>query len=100
MCGILGSFGDIKHSKFIHSLNQIKHRGPDFTNYFFKDEIKLGHQRLKVIDLSSNGNQPMLSHDGRYCCVYNGEIYNYKKIREELKKKTINLKQTQILRFY
>ena len=50
MCGILGALGQIDKKKFLNSLNQIKHRGPDYTNYFFKNDLKLGHQRLKVID--------------------------------------------------
>ena len=69
MCGILGALGRIEEKKFLNSLNQIKHRGPDYTNFYFKNNLKLGHQRLKVIDLSSEANQPMFSKDKRYCCV-------------------------------
>lgn len=87
MCGILGALGRIEEKKFLNSLNQIKHRGPDYTNFYFKNNIKLGHQRLKVIDLSSEANQPMFSKDKRYCCVYNGEIYNYKILKKKLELK-------------
>ena len=87
MCGILGALGRIDKKKFLNSLNQIKHRGPDYTNYYFRNDLKLGHQRLKVIDLSSAANQPMFSKDKRYCCVYNGEIYNYKIIQKKLEQK-------------
>ena len=87
MCGILGSYGNYENKKFLNALNSIKHRGPDATNYYFKKKIKLGHQRLKVIDLSKNSNQPMFSINNRYSCVYNGEIYNYKKLKNLLEKK-------------
>ena len=87
MCGILGSYGNYENKKFLNALNIIKHRGPDATNYYFKKKIKLGHQRLKVIDLSKNSNQPMFSINNRYSCVYNGEIYNYKKVKNFLERK-------------
>ncbi len=92
MCGVLGAIGRIDKKKFLYSLNQIKHRGPDYTNYYFYKDLKLGHQRLKVIDLSSDANQPMFSKDRRYCCVYNGEIYNYKFLKNTLESKKYNFK--------
>ena len=60
------------------------HRGPDDSGDFVSDRWSLGHNRLAIIDLSANGHQPMETADGRYTIVFNGEIYNFKDIREEL----------------
>ncbi|HPN83779.1 MAG TPA: asparagine synthase (glutamine-hydrolyzing) [Victivallales bacterium] len=67
----------------------ISHRGPDDSGFFFSESLSLAFRRLKIIDLSEKGHQPMFSQDGRYVIVFNGEIYNYMEIREELKKKGI-----------
>lgn len=62
-----------------------QHRGPDgHGSYEQQDKARLGHTRLKIIDLSENGKQPMSSADGRYWIVFNGEIYNYVELRREL----------------
>jgi asparagine synthase (glutamine-hydrolysing) len=88
MCGILGcvnfSNQKIDKSKFEDCLDLMKHRGPDNQNsiYFNNDTVALGHRRLSVIDLTNNANQPML-YD-KYCIVFNGEIYNYLEIRNDL----------------
>jgi asparagine synthase (glutamine-hydrolysing) len=63
-----------------------KHRGPDDEGVYADDTCVLGHRRLSIIDLSEKGHQPFLSDDGRYQLVYNGEIYNYIELREELQK--------------
>jgi asparagine synthase (glutamine-hydrolysing) len=71
-------------------MNEIqKHRGPDDYGIWNDSHCVLGHRRLSIIDLSSNGHQPFLSDDNRYCLTYNGEIYNYLEIREDLKKRGI-----------
>ena len=59
--------------------NSLKHRGPDFQDYWIdpKNRICLGHTRLSILDLSAAGNQPMKSDDERYIIFYNGEIYNH-----------------------
>lgn len=64
----------------------IAHRGPDHSGEWLDCDkgIALGHQRLSIIDLSPSGNQPMLSRDGRYVIIFNGEIYNFRELREEL----------------
>lgn len=71
-------------------LFHIKHRGPDGKGVKIFNHlgcsILLGHQRLAIIDLSSDSNQPMFSNDGEYCIVFNGEIYNYKELKNELSK--------------
>jgi asparagine synthase (glutamine-hydrolysing) len=89
MCGLLAYIGKTNQKKFLQGLDLIKHRGPDHTGYQTFENIYFGHQRLKVIDLSDNANQPMTSSCGRYVCIYNGEIYNYKNIKTNLIKKNI-----------
>ena len=81
MCGIAG---------FTHSdkvlikamTDAIAHRGPDGEGHFIDSNISLGHRRLSIIDLSSNGNQPMFFEE--WVIVFNGEIYNYVQIKQEL----------------
>jgi asparagine synthase (glutamine-hydrolysing) len=63
----------------------LRHRGPDDSGVYEDGKITLGHQRLSIIDLSEKGHQPMRSADGRYTIVYNGEIYNYIELRQQLK---------------
>ncbi|MEK9612745.1 MAG: asparagine synthase (glutamine-hydrolyzing) [Flavobacteriaceae bacterium] len=84
MCGILGYFGNeaIRFSK-MSSLERISHRGPDYSNFICKGNSYLGHTRLSIVDLSSNGNQPMISSDGKYAIIFNGEIFNHQELREE-----------------
>ena len=62
--------------------NSIKHRGPDNKSKYIDDRIALGHQRLKIIDLSKLSNQPLLIKN--HSLIFNGEIYNYIEIRDEL----------------
>lgn len=62
----------------------IRHRGPDAADYFCAGPLALGHRRLSILDLSEAGTQPMHSHDDRYVLVFNGEIYNYIELRDEL----------------
>ncbi len=67
----------------------IRHRGPDDSGRWRDDRYGLGlvHQRLSVVDLSIRSRQPMESQSGRYVIAYNGEIYNFRDLRESLKKK-------------
>lgn len=94
MCGIAGMFQlrntetpeSIKESneKCIRSmLGMLQHRGPDANGLYLDDHIALGHTRLAIIDLQS-GNQPMASSDGRYWISFNGEVYNYLELKQEL----------------
>lgn len=86
MCGIVGLIGgDPKESQINAMLHAQKHRGPDFTGTYFEKDVALGHNRLSIIDLSQDANQPFFSNDGRYVLVFNGEIYNYLELRESLK---------------
>ncbi len=85
MCGIAGfNWKDEKLIKKITDL--LKHRGPDQKGFYFDNGLSLGHRRLSIIDLSNNASQPMVSSDGQYAIVFNGEIFNYKEIMQELKK--------------
>lgn len=90
MCGISGIFSKIEINQtdveLVNKMNDIqKHRGPDDEGLYFSKHCVLGHRRLSIIDLSRNGHQPFSSDDGRFQLVYNGEIYNYIELRDELK---------------
>ena len=81
MCGINGiTFRDEKIIKLMN--NTLKHRGPDALEYKLFPELSLGHARLSIIDLTTAGNQPMTKLG--YTIVFNGEIYNYLELKEEL----------------
>jgi asparagine synthase (glutamine-hydrolysing) len=82
MCGILGSFPDRNSSKFNDSLSLLAHRGPDHQEVCSFEELLLGHTRLSIIDLNEHSHQPMEIEN--LVLTFNGEIYNYLKIREEL----------------
>ena len=60
------------------------HRGPDFTGKWLEEGVALGHNRLSIIDLSNNANQPFFDETKRYAIVFNGEIYNYIELRKKL----------------
>lgn len=86
MCGIIGFIGVGSKSILEECTDLLQHRGPDDRGVEWFDEWNsgFGHRRLSIIDLSSAGHQPMSTEDGRYWITYNGEVYNYKMIREEL----------------
>ncbi len=91
MCGIFGihffdSHRPVNMQMVQEATDVMHHRGPDDSGYFVDGNTGLGHRRLSIIDLSS-GHQPMSNENGEVVVVYNGEIYNYKEIREELKSK-------------
>ena len=88
MCGIVGVFGgDLNSLNSANSL--ISHRGPDDDGIYINRtlNIGLGHRRLSILDTSSFGHQPMFADDGKLVLVFNGEIYNYKELRSDLKRK-------------
>ena len=84
MCGIVGLVTKKEKENTIKLMSdRIKHRGPDGDGYFIDGDVVLGHRRLSIIDLSS-GDQPMFNEDGSVVTVFNGEIYNYQELKEEL----------------
>lgn len=88
MCGIAGVVsldGRPINPTHIARMNQAQlHRGPDGGGEWFGVGVALGHRRLTIIDLSDEAAQPFASADGRYVVTYNGEIYNYRELRQEL----------------
>ena len=103
MCGIFGGYlsANLNNDKSLimsrikEAQTSLHHRGPDDEGLEIfdlindtktsKQQLFLGHTRLSIIDLSSGGHQPLNSVDGRYTITYNGEIYNYVELRQELK---------------
>jgi asparagine synthase (glutamine-hydrolysing) len=91
MCGICGklyydSSRPVSREVIDSMTDVMEHRGPDDRGTFFGKGVALGHRRLSIIDLSSLGHQPMSNEDGTISVVFNGEIYNYLELREELLK--------------
>jgi asparagine synthase (glutamine-hydrolysing) len=88
MCGIVGiiSRAAIAPITLQRMTAALHHRGPDAQGTFISTDghVGFGHTRLSIIDLSIHGNQPMYSQNGRYVMVFNGEIYNFKKLKAEL----------------
>jgi asparagine synthase (glutamine-hydrolysing) len=90
MCGICGIINfrnkPVQEAPVREMMRVMKHRGPDDEGVFHDVNIALGFVRLSILDLTPAGHQPMFSPDSRYVVVFNGEIYNYLELREELKK--------------
>jgi len=91
MCGILLSISNEKLDASHPALSVIEHRGPDgfgMENFQLDDSffLSMGHRRLSIIDISERGGQPMFYAENRYCVTYNGEIYNYPEIRNDLER--------------
>lgn len=97
MCGIAGKLNwekPVDQDVVARMCAKIAHRGPDDSGIISLENIVLGHKRLAIIDLSKKARQPMVSADGRYFIVYNGEVYNFKELKEELKQKGVTFKST------
>ena len=96
MCGLTGFYLNSVHNLNTNILDKmsssIEHRGPDYHRTYTMGRIGLAHQRLSILDLSFQGNQPMLSADGKYAIVFNGEIYNFSILRSELKNQGVAFK--------
>lgn len=86
MCGIVGFYKEEKNKEEIikKMADKIKHRGPDGEGFYTDEKIALGHRRLSIIDIDG-GTQPMFTEDKKLVVVFNGEIYNYLELKEELK---------------
>ena len=91
MCGILGIYnldGTAVDSDLLYRMGQkIAHRGPDGEGLFVQDAVGLLHKRLAILDPSDKGKQPMASKDGQWIVVFNGCIYNFKELRQQLTQK-------------
>lgn len=91
MCGIAGVYsfnGDIFSHSHLHKMaNSIAHRGPDAEGFFIEPGIALAHRRLSILDISSKGTQPMTSKNKEWTILFNGCIYNYLEIKQDLKSK-------------
>ena len=85
MCGIFGYIGNIEKNQAQACLDTLSHRGPDGWGLWQEEGATLGHRRLAILDLSENGKQPMSYADERYWITFNGEIYNFLEIRQELR---------------
>ena len=98
MCGICGIVNfnkkPVEEISIRKMMLEIKHRGPDDDGVYIKDNIGLGFNRLSIIDLTKSGHQPMFDESGRYVIIFNGEIYNYIEIRDELKSKGYRFKSS------
>jgi Asparagine synthase (glutamine-hydrolyzing) len=90
MCGIAGVVGLRDGEIAATMVRRIAHRGPDDEGTWLSPSdqfpVMFGSRRLAILDLSAAGHMPMLSKDGRFVITYNGEIFNYRELREELKR--------------
>lgn len=87
MCGIAGklSYSERPEAETASQMaEEMTHRGPDAGNVYADGQIALGHRRLSILDLTEAGSQPMANEDGSIHIVFNGEIYNYRELREGL----------------
>ncbi len=94
MCGFTGIYAFNEIGRFFainlaKSNETLQHRGPDDAYLFTEERVGLGHRRLAIQDVSTDARQPMTDPSGRYTLVYNGEVYNFKKLRQSLEKKGI-----------
>ncbi len=95
MCGIFGvvslsSEATLPASKLKASLHLLHHRGPDASGTYSSGRFAFAHARLALVDPDPRSNQPFWDESKRYALVYNGEIYNFKEIREELEQQSIH----------
>lgn len=102
MCGINGIFayhpaaGSPKETELLATREAMRKRGPDGVGIWWNGSRRcgLGHRRLAILDLSDRASQPMISEDGRLAVVFNGEIYNYPKLRQELEAEGVRFRTT------
>ena len=99
MCGIAGIFQKNvnNYSHVANAINVINHRGPDSKGIWRDEFVSLGSVRLKVVDLNENSNQPLISKNKRYVLVYNGEVYNYFKLKKKFNIKTKTNSDTELI---
>ncbi|WHY66055.1 asparagine synthase (glutamine-hydrolyzing) [Neobacillus sp. SuZ13] len=90
MCGFIGcvhdttqNYSEVQKQQFKNMNDIITHRGPDDDGFYYDDHIQFGFRRLSIIDIES-GHQPLTYENDRYWIIFNGEVYNYVELREEL----------------
>ena len=98
MCGYycIISSDQINPDKSIKSLDLISHRGPDSQKYFLNDQrcVFMGFNRLSILDLRSEADQPMIDEESQRIIIFNGEIYNHNEVRKFLIEKNYTFKTT------
>ncbi|MCQ9205002.1 MAG: asparagine synthase (glutamine-hydrolyzing) [Omnitrophica bacterium] len=96
MCGIAGIINlnksPVNKSILSAMTDSLAHRGPDGRGIYVDKFLGLGHRRLAIIDLSERASQPMFSEDENFIITYNGEVYNFKILRQKLKKQGVNFR--------
>ncbi len=102
MCGIsayISNKNKLNKQDFIKATNAMNHRGPDAEGFYENENhtLFLGHKRLAIIDLSPASNQPFFSNCGRYVMVYNGELYNFNDIKNQLQLQTRTTGDTEVI---
>ena len=107
MCGIFALFAptrsdDTRRAMLSALTRTLKHRGPDHQGEWHDDtsRLGLGQRRLAIVDLSPDGQQPMLSATRRYIISFNGEIYNFGSLRDELRTHGVVFAAAPIRKFY
>ena len=86
MCGFTGFVGSVDNKEQVleNMMNTIIHRGPDSSGTYLDENVALGFRRLSIIDIGTIGDQPLYNEDKSLVLTFNGEIYNYPELREEL----------------
>src|SRR6218665_1222548 len=97
MCGIAGILSFSEQGKTsLHKISaatySLQQRGPDGEGIFMHNNAALGHRRLSIIDTSNLAAQPFTDQSGRYTIVFNGEIFNYRHLRDTLEKKGVQFR--------
>ena len=97
MCGIAGKiyFNQrqiVSEEEIKMMTNYLAHRGPDDSGIFIDGQVGLGHKRLSIIDLSATGHEPMSDDTGKIHLTFNGEIYNFQQLRQDLEKDGVKFK--------
>jgi len=93
MCGIVGYISSTSYNLDNHLL-ALKHRGPDSSGVYYNTQLGLGHTRLSIVDTGAEADQPFISKNQQYIIVFNGEIYNFKALRDMLKTKGYSFSTT------